>query len=191
MSPFAPTTTKETTNITRDPELQRLVDESSIRKLLNSYARATDRVDHELLRSLYHEDAHHEDAHHDAGNTNGPVENYLAMWETMARNKPRTSRMHHNTTMLIEIDGDTAWTGTYCLAILREPASEERSARDRFLRIRYVDRIERRAGEWKIAHRKMVWSPGCVNDVVKDGPFGPDFIVETQDRTDPAYSRSK
>jgi hypothetical protein len=40
--------------IERDPELQRLIDESKIRNLLDKYSRALDRQGHELLASHYH-----------------------------------------------------------------------------------------------------------------------------------------
>jgi hypothetical protein len=40
--------------IERDPELQLLIDESKIRKLLELYPRALDRQDPELLASLFH-----------------------------------------------------------------------------------------------------------------------------------------
>jgi hypothetical protein len=38
----------------RDPEIQRVIDESKIRNLLDKYPRALDRQDHELLASLFH-----------------------------------------------------------------------------------------------------------------------------------------
>ena len=37
---------------------------------------------------------------------------------------PTSSWMHHNTTQRIEIDGDEAWTETYCIATNRVPASD-------------------------------------------------------------------
>ena len=40
--------------IDRDPELQRPLDESAIRNLLDKYPRALDRQDPELLASLFH-----------------------------------------------------------------------------------------------------------------------------------------
>lgn len=40
-----------------DPELQNLIDEAAIRRLLANYPRAIDRQDFTLLASLFHSDA--------------------------------------------------------------------------------------------------------------------------------------
>jgi hypothetical protein len=56
--------------------------------------------------------------------------------------------MHHNGTQLIDIHGDVAFTETYTLAFYREPDAEgQRSNREVFLRVRYIDRVEKRGGE--------------------------------------------
>ncbi|MDB5712876.1 MAG: hypothetical protein JWO15_273, partial [Sphingomonadales bacterium] len=40
--------------------------------------------------------------------------------------------------------------------------------KETFLRVRYLDRIEKRGGQWKIAHRRVVFSPCHVADASKD-----------------------
>lgn len=41
-----------------DSKIQEILDKESIRDLVHIYCRAADRHDHELMRTLYHEDAH-------------------------------------------------------------------------------------------------------------------------------------
>ena len=41
-----------------DSKIQEIIDRESIRDLVHMYCRAADRHDHELMRELYHEDAH-------------------------------------------------------------------------------------------------------------------------------------
>ena len=40
-----------------DSKIQEILDKESIRDLVHIYCRAADRHDHELMRTLYHEDA--------------------------------------------------------------------------------------------------------------------------------------
>ena len=103
--------------MSRDPELQRLLDESAIRDVLSRYGRGIDRMDHEALLSMFRPGAMDEHGVYD-----GPIEGYVE-W-LRANHRPDESWMHHNTTQGIEIDGDEAWTETYCIATNRVPASD-------------------------------------------------------------------
>src|SRR3954452_24626552 len=95
-------------------ELQAVVDESRIRKVLATYARAIDRMDWELLRSCYHPDAVE-----DRGRYRGSVDGFLE-WvrEALASFE---STWHLVGTPLIEIDSDVAWVESYCLGVQRTP----------------------------------------------------------------------
>jgi SnoaL-like domain len=42
---------------------------------------------------------------------------------------------------------------SYCIAFHRRVVAEDRPAADVYIWLRYIDRIERREGTWKIAHR--------------------------------------
>ena len=117
--------------VSRDPELQRLLDESAIRDVLSRYGRGIDRMDHEALLSMFWPGAMDEHGVYD-----GPIEGYVE-W-LRANHRPDESWMHHNTTQRIEIDGDEAWTETYCIATNRVPASDGRPAVDRTVRIRVL-----------------------------------------------------
>jgi ketosteroid isomerase-like protein len=137
----------------RDPELQRLIDESKIRNLLDKYPRALDRQDHELLASLYHPGAID-----DHGVYNGSATGYVDFMR--AQGKDGVYWTHHNGTQIVEIEGDIAKCETYALALCRMGAAGEPGYdREMFLRVRYLDKVEKRDGVWKIAHRRVVYSP--------------------------------
>ncbi|MGA8371952.1 MAG: nuclear transport factor 2 family protein, partial [Acidimicrobiales bacterium] len=96
--------------------------------------------------------------------------------------------MHLIGNHLCELAGDTAYAETYGTAHhwgepLEDPARNFTSA------FRYVDRFERRAGDWRIAERFAVreWTRAVPAEVVraKEGE-GP---VARRDRSDPAYLR--
>lgn len=163
-------------------DLQRLVDEADIRRVLGRYARAIDRLDWELLRSCYHPDA--VDEH---GSFRGTVDEFVPWVQERLAEYDWTKHFLGN--QLIELDGDTAWSETYCLAFHRVPAADGRGPLDRLINVRYVDRLERRDGEWRIAHRLTVYGPGRVDPVVEEPQTTPLHILFARDRSDPAYRR--
>lgn len=44
---------------------------------------------------------------------------------------------------------------------------------DFLIRCRYVDKFQRRDGQWKIAHRRVVYEPGRIDIVTTDMPIDP------------------
>jgi ketosteroid isomerase-like protein len=162
--------------------VRRLLDESEIRALLARYARAIDRMDWELLRSVYHDDA--VDVH--AGREWPAGE--FAQW-LQGRLGNYVSTKHFLGNQLIEVDGDTAWAETYCLALHRNAAVGDEPAFDRLVSVRYCDRLERRGGEWRIAHRIVAYEPGRIDPVGAEPELTPTHVRGSRDRDDPAYRR--
>ncbi len=140
-------------------ETQRLLvlaDKQDIREVLMRYGRGVDRLDEELIRSCYHKDSFD-----DHGHWKGSGQDFAAFIVESLR-----ERSHHTThavaNVLIEIDPldpDKARSESYSLAYLRRNDETGREWLD-FFSGRYVDRFERRNGEWRIAHRVVVhdWS---------------------------------
>lgn len=131
--------------------LQDLLDRQAILACLNRYARGLDRKDLDLLRSAYHPDAID---HHGASGDCTP-DKLISDW--LVRDAERTFSHHLLLNSTIEIDGDEAHGETYfqVIAGLKPQAAKARGA----LRVhggRYVDRFERRAGEWRIARRVVI-----------------------------------
>ena len=94
------------------------------------------------LRSAYHPDAV-EDHGQYVGGLDGLVE-YL-----MDVHEPFAGYQRHVTTQNIDIDGDEAHAESYFLSVIRIDGIEKL----RLTAGRYVDRLERRDGEWRIANR--------------------------------------
>lgn len=154
--------------------LDRLVAESEIRRVLACYARAIDRMDFELLRTCYHAGAIDEHGWYD-----GAVDGYI---EFLQSSLPRsTTTFHMLGNPLIDVDGDTARSETYCLVWNRSDDG------DRLVQVRYCDRFERRQGAWRIAHRRVVYGPGRLDPVIAEAPMPAHFHAGVRDRTDESY----
>jgi hypothetical protein len=129
-------------------DLQVLLDEREIRRVLERYCRGVDRLDEALLASCYHDDATD-----DHGMFKGSGIEFAAFCVKVLR-LHAVATQHVLAQSIIGVDGDSAACETYVLAhhrCEREGATVLESFGGR-----YVDRMERRAGEWKIADRVVV-----------------------------------
>jgi hypothetical protein len=120
-------------------EVLDLRDREQIAACLVRYCRGLDRRDRELLLSTFHPDA----TICNSWLTTDPVE-FAAHY--FARASGRDVCSHHLTNMTIEIDGDTAHVEAYWLLPKALPGEDLN-----VLGGRYVVRLERRAGEWRVA----------------------------------------
>jgi SnoaL-like domain len=155
--------------------LARLLDRQAIVDCIHRYARGVDRADDELLRSAYHPDAVE-----DHGGYIGELDGLMSFLAWAHRPFPGYQRYVSN--IRVELDGDEAHAETYWLCVLRrdEPAKLMLNGG------RYVDRLERRDGDWRIAERVVVieWQGDM------DGGPHPQFTVAPrQDREDVSYKR--
>ena len=131
------------------PELQALLDKQAISEVLARYCRGADRADVDLIADAYHPDAMEDHG----GVFLGPASDYVAL---MAKVLPRAGLMNHMTTnVLIALDGDVAQVESYILTFAR--MKKEGEMFDTLTLARALDRFEKRAGMWKIAHRRLIW----------------------------------
>lgn len=157
-------------------------DREAIRECLYTYARAIDRCDMELMKSVYWPGAM--DYH---TGFSGTAEEFMA-WAS-AQMAAMGQNMHLFGNILIDLDGPTANVESYHWFII---ASVGGSGRDTVGCGRYLDRFERRDDEWRIAERLVLvdWFreyPDTV-DWIK-GPFGmPDVPRGLKGRDDPSYA---
>ena len=164
------------------PRVQQLIDRQDILDCLMRYSRGVDRFDVDMIRSVYHPDATD-----DHGAFVGNPEQFIE-WVVDLHGTGQISTQHQLTNHFCDLDGNTAHTETYFFFVARN--------RDESVWIaggRYLDRFEKRKGEWKIADRYCVveWS-GTINE----GPIPfaeiPDVHtngVPGRDKDDPSYRR--
>ena len=155
--------------------------EAEIRDVQMRYCRAADRMDFELYRTCFHEDAVL-----DFSFFEGDVEAFIGMArESLSR---FTATTHMTGNQFIQVDGQSAWCEFYTLATHRIAADDNGPERDYVASVRYIDRMERRGGEWRIARRQ------CVLDWARSDPV-PDYCDGAKtgglrrDRSDPSYRR--
>jgi hypothetical protein len=159
-------------------QLQLVLDRQAIHDCVLRYARGLDRHDEEILESAFHEDAidHH-------GDFLGTREQFVP-WANALHEQSWLAHTHFIANHRAEIEGDVAHAETYVLFVLRRKDG-------RMIDLgggRYVDRLERRAGEWRIAARELVvdWRAEAELSQYRRASTYPEG---TWDRTDPSYRR--
>jgi hypothetical protein len=125
-------------------DVQYLKDRQAILDCIGRHARGHDRHDVELLTSAYHPDGIDEHGH-----AINPASKY-AQWANAIHAAGSRLHTHNITTHTCEIDGDIANCESYVIVSLLD--NNETTAR--MISGRYIDRLERRDGEWKIALRR-------------------------------------
>jgi hypothetical protein len=141
----------------RDAALAALLDKEVLCELAMRYCRAIDRRDPALLATVYHGDAH--DEHGTV--FDGPASEFVArLEETMAVFE---LTQHQISSSSYRLDGDRAEGELYFTAYHRTVPPD---AKHVTVRGRYLDRYERRGGEWRIAYRRLVWDSCETVDVL-------------------------
>jgi SnoaL-like domain len=159
-----------------------LMDRSAIADCIARHARGCDRHDVDLVSAAYHPDGLDE---------HGKVINVGAEYGDWANSThAATSQVHtHNiTTHTCEIDGDSAHAESYVIVVLL--GLDGQTAQ--FISGRYVDRLERRDGHWRIAVRRSTVEVMFIADAsVLQSSFFKDtgYLVGTRDRDDLSYVR--
>jgi hypothetical protein len=162
-----------------DVNIDHLLAEREIHRRLFDYCRGVDRGDAALVASAYHRDGTD-----DHGSFKGLGVDFAEY--VMSRLAGRYhSTMHTIGNVLVDFDGrDVAHVESHVCA--RQRREDERGHVLETFGGRYIDRFERRDGEWKIAHRLVVHDWDKVEHV--ELGFPPEkFTNGTRDRADPSY----
>jgi hypothetical protein len=161
-------------------DVQYLKDRQEIHDCLVREARGRDRHDAELTKSCYWDDGADE---HGRMVTPGPEYGEKA---NAGHRAAFASNSHNLTNHTCEIEGDVANCETYVMGGLL--SLDEKSCK--IALGRYVDRLERRKGEWRIKLRR------CVIDMVAEGDASwlksaavSGFLKGLRSRDDASYQR--
>ena len=162
--------------------LEYLADRQDILDCLNRFSRAMDRFDRELFLSAFHSDA----AIAAGTYVGGPQALYD--WASDLHDKGQVATHHNLLNHSCEITGNIAHAETYYLFVGRNRDDTNWIAGGR-----YIDRLERRGGKWRIALRTTVieWS-GMVPSMPLPFAAVPDIHgngAPARSRDDPSYQR--
>jgi hypothetical protein len=170
----------ETTDATA--RFERVADQAEIIDCLHRYARGMDRLDRDLARSAYHDDAVD-----DHWGFVGSVDEFLD-W-AFAYHRGQKRHQHYICNHHVEIEGDQAHVESYFIFVATEPDPNEPL---KTFGGRYLDRFERRGGRWAIAARACIpeWRTESVSVLSAAGAelAHPTNII-ARDRTDTSYAR--
>lgn len=167
----------------RDPigAPERTGDREAILAKLHAYCRGVDRRDEALLRSAYWPDA---SDHH--GAYEGDVDGFVAFVAREVHARFRITMHKLGQTQIAFSGPDAAHAESYAIAHhVRSEAA--RDVDDLVMGLRYLDRFERRDGDWRIARREVryEWQRSDGLDEI-DGSWTPGRT----DRSDPVYART-
>ncbi len=171
-----------------DAKLQNLIDRQEISDCLTRFSRGMDRFDRECYLSAFHDDA---------VVAAGPFVGSAADcydWAVPMHEAGQILTHHALLNNTVEIDGDIAHSETYYMFVARNHPYG--GGTDESLMMaggRYIDRLEKRDGQWKIALRTNIIEYSGLPTALPL-PFGdvPDIAVNgisARDKSDPSYTR--
>lgn len=145
---------------TFEARLKLIEDRQAIHDVIVRYCRGVDRNDPDLVLAAFHDDA--------IDNHFGvvlPFRDAIGTLKAARGGAPsKTTSMHSIGNVLIDLDGDIARCETYVTVVVRIP--QDVGAIDWTHAGRYVDRFERRNGEWRIAYRTVVYDRERFDQVI-------------------------
>ena len=166
-----------------DDYLIELANRTQIFDCLKRVSRGIDRFDRAMFLSAYHPDA--------IISAGALVSDPSTAFDggSALHDNGQTGTQHHLTNHTSEIEGDIAHCETYYIY-----AGRNRDGTDWLAGGRYVDRVERRDGVWRIAfrHTLIEWSGTIAGTEVPLFLHAPDAAANglpSRDRSDPSYRR--
>lgn len=157
-------------------QLQELRDKEAIREQISAYARAMDRIDTELAKTVFHRDSW---AEYGDYKTNGW--DFAEQGPNFQRTLPAYTHAMNNISIWID-DNSHARSECYAHNIIRRSLGEGQD-QDEHIHVRYVDEWVKEDGRWQIMHRVMLSDLRWLN---APQPTSND-VTGSRDRNDPSY----
>lgn len=162
-------------------ELELMLAERAIQRVLTTYSRGVDRFDFEAVRSCYWPDGTD-----DHGSFTGGVDDFITFVQKSLTRFERTAHFLGNMLIDVELGRGVARSETYAVAFHRytDPAGHPT---DMWAGLRYVDRFERRDGQWRIKTRVCAFDWRRTDRVEGDGGFADSYVRGLRSRDDIVY----
>jgi len=129
--------------------IQELLDRQDLHDVAMRYCRACDRIDGDLMKTVFHDDAYL---------AYGTFDGNAAAFVPWVINHIRNDHVHGYHAIANEyvvIQGDSAFGERYTI-INNIVVGEDGTLIENTIWGRYLDRYERRSGEWRISHRRFL-----------------------------------
>jgi len=163
-----------------DPRLQEMLDHFEIRRTLAEYCHACDRADEAMMADVYTG----ADSFDDHGHVKASGPDYAHIMTDLIME--RTEAISHILGQsLIQVEGEAARAETFFVAFMRLPGSDGAPPRMNQLIGRFVDRLQRIDGKWKIGHRLCVRDTSMTSPIERDDYAAYGFVEATRDASDP------
>jgi hypothetical protein len=161
--------------------LTELAAKQAITEVIHRYCRAIDRMDRDLLATVWHPDG---TADYGPAIFQGTGAGFIDwVWPN---HEALHGHMHQIANVMIEVDGNRAASEAYVTATLWG-TFEEGTLTQIVSRGRYVDRWSCRDGTWAIDHRRYLEELTTTTALAGAAPPGPDGTAARRDRSDPSY----
>jgi hypothetical protein len=162
-----------------DPDVSDLIAKHAITEVIYRYCRALDRMDRELIATVWHPDG---TADYGPLFTGSAADWIAWVW---VQHERFYRHSHQMTNVLVDVRGDRAASETYAIVTLRAQPQPGRYSLS-ISHNRYLDRWSRRDGTWAIDHRQMVsdFRTTLVGDEDEASAGSPE---SRRDRDDPSY----
>lgn len=167
--------------------MQRIVARQEIEDVVIGYCRGIDRLDEELIRATFFEDAVDDHGAHYKGNAWAHVDRIMKVMPQFCR-----ASLHTLGNIMVEFAGDeVAYVESHIVAWHR--IDRDGDTYDYTLYGRYVDRFEKRNGRWLVAYRLLIEDGRRIDkltlDSFDDWPDPAGRTYGERSRRDPVYAR--